>query len=75
MNIKQIKNDLFFKRIPCCRYVEMFGNIKRLLSYPGYLTPKDFEEMMALKKSVYENAHFQLTTSLLFCSEHIRGNR
>lgn len=53
----------------------MFGNIKRLLSYPGYLTPKDFEEMMALKKSVYENAHFQLTTSLLFCSEHIRGNR
>ena len=32
-------------------YIEMFYNTKRRHSYLGYLSPKDFEKMMALKKA------------------------
>ena len=32
-------------------YIEMFYNSKRRHSYLGYLSPADFEKMMALKKA------------------------
>jgi transposase InsO family protein len=32
-------------------YIEMFYNSKRRHSYLGYLSPREFEKMMALKKA------------------------
>ncbi len=32
-------------------YIEMFYNSKRRHSYLGYLSPKEFEKQMALKKA------------------------
>lgn len=45
-------------------YIEMFYNTKkRRHSYLGYLSPKDFEKMVALRKQPKKNVHFYLTTS------------
>jgi putative transposase len=32
-------------------YIEMFYNSKRRHSYLGYLSPKEFEKMMSMKKT------------------------
>ena len=44
-------------------YIEMFYKSNRRHSYLGYLSPKDFEERMALKKAALKNVHFYWTTS------------
>ena len=47
-------------RLDIVDYIEMFYNSKRRHSYLGYLSPKEFEKVMAIKKAAQEKCPFLL---------------
>ena len=55
LKVEQVFDSIYQTREEAKRgivdYIEMFYNSKRSHSYLGYLSPKEFEKMMSLKKA------------------------